>query len=90
MTEQIRFVKDPDGITIKIPSSILKFAAENDPLLSLTIIDEDKFIARMIFYMEHGLADQETGLTGFQKFLDSVINEIIENGEDFVEFNEDY
>jgi len=77
-----------DKIVITIPVSLLKFAAENNPEIKMTVVDEKTFRSKVMFELANNLGSNETGLTGFQELIDEAIIKVAET-DDCIELVED-
>lgn len=88
MSNKIKFKCDNKNLTITIPVDLLKWAAENNSETPLIIHDELKFAKEVMFELEDGYFNAETGLTKFQQLLDEVFNEVVCSGHDFVDVKE--
>jgi len=86
--ESIKFDRKDGNIVINIPEELLCFAVENDPQWPLIIHDQDKFVEGIIFALEYGLRDDESGLTDFKQLLDSAAIYLIEDGVEYVDLKD--
>lgn len=86
----ITFKTDKSGITIRIPKGLISHVAKHHPETPLKVLNSSDLMQKVAFELEHNLGGNETGLTGFQKLMDTAIVAVVENGEDCVEFKEDY
>lgn len=84
--ELIKFKTDETGITIHIPTELLRHVATNNPE-PIKINDGKRFVEQVAFELENNLCPNESGLTGFQELLDSACIAVAEDGDcaDFVE-----
>lgn len=77
-------------VIIEIPFDFLVVTQENRDDMPYKIVDKkamEGFVAKNI--LEYG-GDSETGLTAFHMLVDGLFDEAFENGEDWLESEEDY
>lgn len=86
MASKIWFRKQDNAIVIEIPIDLISFAATNNPDTPFVVKNEDELAEKVLFQLEHGLGEGESGLPGFYQLLDKAITEIAESSEDCIEF----
>ncbi len=86
--KNMQFIKNDKNITIIVPIYLLKFVAENNPESPYIVHDEYQLAEKVLFQLENHLGKMESGLTGFQELLDKAIDEVAEEGHDFIEIKE--
>lgn len=85
--ELIKVKSDEKNILISVPIELLVFAANDNPTYPMRVVDERKFVESVVKGIEHyaDTNDIEIGVTHFNQFLDDVINNIYESGDECIE-----
>jgi uncharacterized protein YjbK len=86
---EVKFQREVDGFYIYVPTSLLKFAAETHEDYPMVVIDQDKFVDRVMFEIENNLGSEDSGMTGLTELLDKAMSTVAESGCNSVEFKED-
>jgi hypothetical protein len=74
-----KFIITPENVSIEIPIAYLNHLATTAPDTKVKILNQEKFIERLVFNLENDLGGVETGLTGFEELLDKAIEDAIES-----------
>ena len=85
--KQITIREHNGSIIIDLPKDLLVFAANDNPIHCMRVTDEEAFIKAFKHRVEHfaNSNEVEVGLTHLHQFLDDIIVDIYESGEEGIE-----
>jgi uncharacterized protein YjbK len=82
----VKHEKQKDCVVITIPVEVLCQAAKDNLDKPLWIIDENKFVKKVVSEIENyaTVDDADNGRTHFQQFLDDMIVQVAESKDDCI------
>lgn len=86
--KQITFNHDRKNgnITIQMPVELLVFALENSPHDNVKVLDKEKLADGIVEQLKnyHSQNSQELGITAFQEFMDTIMEEAVIDADEGV------
>jgi len=83
------FITDDNEILIHIPVETLFYAMNHRQFYPLKVLDKGKMVNWVVEWLTEWGSDAETGSTAFEDFLDRMFEEALENGEEWLDFDEE-
>jgi len=77
-----------DNIVITIPAETLFYAMNHREFIPLKIHNKKEMVDYVVEMLTEWGGDGETGSTAFEDFLDAMFTDALENGEEWLDFDD--